>query len=160
MLGVALLFLTHGFLPRSPGLPSVKKENDVEEHRRIFLARSHILCVRAYCKRVWGILPMCVPIKKRKCSCGKYLAASYISYSVITAYLEICQLYVGFISICLVYMLGSRATMSFPTTCSLRCKTFFSWDLLLMDNGKIPKYHTPIFQTVLFPMFPHHVGLY
>ena len=118
---------------------------------------SHISCVRADCGRVWGILSMRVPIKKRKYSCGKYLAACYISYSVITAYLEICQMYVDFVSICIVHMLGSRATMSFPTTCCLHCKTFFSWGLLLMDNGKIPKYHTPSFQTVLFPS---HVGLY
>lgn len=104
---------------------------------------SHIPCVRAYCGRVWGILSMRVTIKKRKYSCGKYLTACYISYSVITAYLEICQLYVDFVSICIVHMLGSRATMSFPTTCRLHCKTFFSWVLLPMDNGKIPKYTHP-----------------
>lgn len=30
MLGVALLFFTHGCLPRSPGSSSVNKENDVK----------------------------------------------------------------------------------------------------------------------------------
>lgn len=40
VLEVALLFLTHGFLPKSPGSSSVNKENDVKQPRRIFLARS------------------------------------------------------------------------------------------------------------------------
>lgn len=71
MLGVTLLFLSNGFLPRSPGLPSVNKQNDVEQHRRIFwpsLEKSyitpHIPCVRANCKWVWSILSRWVPIRR------------------------------------------------------------------------------------------------
>lgn len=52
-------------------------------------------------------------------------------------------------------MLGSRATMSFSTTCSLHCKTFLSWDLL-MDNGKVSKYHAPIFQTTVSNVSTSH----
>lgn len=50
-----------------------------------------------------------------------------------TAYLEISHLlYVGFISVCTVYMLGSNATLSFLYTCSLHCKRSFSWDHYIM----------------------------